>query len=144
MKLTDAQIKDIAEELDMGMKCYYNIKTDTFEALPDFDNNIYAESEIWEDLIDKIETHFDDYVVFTPMSSTESYRVMQDFASEVGNKELQDRLFLALEKRKPFSNFKWEIDNSREFRQKWFDYKLKRNMEFVKEQLELLQDNDEN
>ena len=57
-----------------------------------------------------------------------------DFAESIDNTRLQDRLINALNKSKPFQNFKRQIDNSGEYRQFWFDFKKKRYIEWVKEQ----------
>jgi hypothetical protein len=49
---------------------------------------------------------------------------MENFAYQLeGNDELRSELFKALNKRKPFREFKWVIDNSGDYRQKWFDFK---------------------
>lgn len=42
----------------------------------------------------------------------------------------------ALNRSKPFRNFKWQIDNSGDYRQVWFDFKRRRYKEFVKKQIE--------
>ncbi len=38
MKLTEKQIKEIADNLDSGMKCYYNQKTGETKTIIDFDS----------------------------------------------------------------------------------------------------------
>jgi len=86
--------------------------------------------------LDKLDENCGDYFEFGKMTSHESFEIMTDFAEAVKNKKLQDRLYKALHKSKPFRNFKWEIDNSGEYRQKWFDFKNQRLIEFVKTQIE--------
>jgi len=51
------------------------------------------------------------------MDSHESFKIMADFAENIDNARLQDRLINALNKSKPFRNFNWEIDNSGDYRQ---------------------------
>ena len=63
-------------------------------------------------------------------------QLMVDFAESVDNPGLQERLFIALNRSKPFRNFKWQIDNSGEYRQRWFKYKDQRYIKWVKEQLD--------
>lgn len=41
---------------------------------------------------------------------------MADFAENVDDTRLKDKLTNALNRPKPFQNFKWQIDNSGEFR----------------------------
>jgi hypothetical protein len=65
---------------------------------------------------------------------------MVDFAEQLkdGNR-LKDRLFDALNRSKPFSQFKLAIDNSGEFRQKWFDFKQTKLENWVTEKLKEIQ-----
>lgn len=138
MTLTKEQIKEIAENLDMGMRCFYHLKTGEIEATPDlFEGDwIGQDTGPWQETLDKLDENWGDYFEFEKMTSHESFEIMADFAEIVDNHKLQDRLFKALNKSKPFRNFKWEIDNSGEYRQKWFDFKNQRVIEFVKTQIE--------
>ena len=63
---------------------------------------------------------------------------MADFAENVDSIKLRESLINALNKKHPFQNFKWIIDNSGPYRQKWFDFKNQRLIEWVKDQLEIL------
>ena len=138
MQITEEKIREIAGNLDVGLRCFYHLKTGEIETTPDFDGNDWFDydTELWQEILDKLDENRDDYLEFEKMSSHESFEVMADFAETVDNKNLQDRLYKALNKSKPFRNFKWEIDNSGEYRQKWFDFKNQRLIEFVKDQIE--------
>ena len=136
IKLADQQIKEIAENLDGGMKCFYNKQTGEIKILLDFDNFDGADEELWEEEIKEIDEHWGDLVEFEKMSSRESFQLMVDFAESVDNPSLQDRLFIALNRTNPFRHFKWHIDNSGKYRQRWFNYKDLRYIEWVKEQLD--------
>ena len=72
------------------------------------------------------------------MESHESFDVMAEFAESVDSRELRDSLINALNNKHPFRNFKWVVDNSGLYRQKWFDFKNQRLIEWVKDQLEVL------
>lgn len=61
---------------------------------------------------------------------------MVDFAESVDDKMIGGKLINALNRTKPFHNFKWQIDNSGEYRQQWFDFKKMRYMQWVKEQID--------
>jgi len=137
MQLTEQQIKDIAEELDCGMRCFYNLKTGEIKTILNFDNWLGADEEPWEDEIKEIEENWMDLFEFEGMDSKESFRVMTDFAENIDNDQLREKLINALNRSKPFRNFKWIIDNSGEYRQQWFDYKKSRYIEWVKDQIEL-------
>jgi hypothetical protein len=138
MKPTQKQIEEIAEFLDCGMNCYFNQKTGEIKTIMDFDSWIGSDEGPWEEDLKEIDKNWEDYLEFKGLESYESFQIMADFAERVDDKKLQDKLYNALNRRGPFQNFKWEIDNSGEYRQRWFDYKKMRYIEWVKEQLEVM------
>jgi len=66
---------------------------------------------------------------------------MADFAEIVDDSILQNKLINALNRPKPFQNFKWQIDNSGEFRQRWFDFKNRCYISSIKTQIDLYSKN---
>ncbi|HED08134.1 MAG TPA: hypothetical protein ENI57_08470 [Ignavibacteria bacterium] len=135
MELTNELIKSIAEELDCGMKVYVHKETKELKSIIDFDSNYFADTELWQEDIDEIEENIDEYIQFEKMDSRESFQVMEDFTNTVTDEELKMKLELGLRLSKPFRNFKDIIDDEGEYRQKWFDFKSEKYIEFVKEQL---------
>ena len=121
--ITPKILKEIAEETNCGMVCYLHKKTKEIKSIIDFDQNYYADPEGWEDLIEEIEKNKNQYWRFEQMETYESFRVMEKFAEQLDNDNLKDKLFRALNKRKPFQNFKYIVDNSGEYRQKWFQFR---------------------
>ena len=81
--LTDEQIKEIASELDSGMNVYVNKVTKEIKSIIDFDQQIFADEELWEDDINEIESNFDTYLQFEPMNSNEGFRLMQEFVETI-------------------------------------------------------------
>ena len=47
MKLTEKQIEEIADNLDYGMRCFYNLKTGEIKTVINFNNWIGADEEPW-------------------------------------------------------------------------------------------------
>ncbi len=137
MELTEKQIEEIADNLDCGIRCFYNFKTGEIKTLLNFDSWIGADEEPWEEEAKEIDENWDDYFEFTGFETHESFRIMADFAERIDDQKLQDQLINALNRPNPFRNFKWEIDNSGEYRQQWFDYKKMRYIQLVKEQIDL-------
>lgn len=136
LTLTDQQIKEIADWLDSGMRCFYNRLTGEIKHILDPDHWIDTEEELWEQEMKTIEDNLEQYVEFTSMLSGQAFKVMVDFAENVDNLDLQYKLIKALERPKPFRNFKWLVDTSGPYRQKWFDFKNARYIQFVKEQID--------
>ncbi len=137
MKPTEKDIKEIAELLDCGHVCYYHQKDGKIENFIE-DSDLYfatGEKNPWDEIRDKVKKGSDNYIRFEPMESRDSYRVMEDFAYTVDSPGLKNDLIDALNRRGPFQNFKFVIDNSGEYRQKWFDFKNERYIEWVEDQL---------
>jgi len=72
-----------------------------------FDSWIGADEEPWEEDMKEIEENWQDYVEFEGMESHEAFRVMADFAESIDDSKLRERLINALNRPKPFRNFKW-------------------------------------
>lgn len=124
----EKMLNGIAQSIDMGLVCYLNLATDELEEIPkDFDvdeedfelqhgdNEWISEPKYYK---------WENFIRIEPLESHESFKIMEAFAESVDNARFQEQLFLALNNRKPFANFKWKIDNS-EYRQDWFDFKQK-------------------
>ncbi len=135
MEPNEKHIKIIAEELESGMKCFFALKTGEIRTVPDFDDWLELDDEVFKQELRAIDEKRDDYFEFSRPGSRESYQIMVDFAEEIEHTRLQNKLLNALDKRKPFQHFKREIDNSGEYRQKWFDYRKMRYIQWVKEQI---------
>ena len=135
--MTEKQIEEIAENLDCGMRCFYNLKTGEIKTLLNFDSYIGADEEPWEEFSKEIDENWADYFEFVGFESHESFQIMVDFAERVDDKMIRGKLINALNRPKPFQNFKWQIDNSGEYRQQWFDFKKMRYMQWVKQQVDL-------
>ena len=135
MTLTEEEIAEIAENLEMGMVCFYHRQTGEIEYFPDNDS-LYYDPEPWQETIDKIDNDWGNYERFEKMDSTEGFRVMEDFADSLDDSHFKNRIFDQLSRRKPFQNFKNLIDFS-PYRQDWFAFKKQAYIEFVKQQLKL-------
>ncbi|MFA5806253.1 MAG: UPF0158 family protein [Melioribacteraceae bacterium] len=141
MRLTEEQIKSIAEDLDIGMKVFVHIETNEIKSIINLEENIYADEEMWEEDIKEIEGNIDKYLEFEKMDSRESFQVMEEFVETVQDEELRKKLELGLSLSKPFRNFKDIIDDDNEYRTKWFAFKNAKHIEFVKGQLDRYNNN---
>jgi hypothetical protein len=136
--LTMDQIKEIAEQLDCGFSCFINKKTREMIFLyGDEDNFFTTEEDAWADERKKIRKKPGDYLEVEKMESRDSFRVMEGFAETVDSVKLRQDLMQVLNQKKPFSKFKYVIDCSGEYREKWFAFKAERMQEWVKEQVDM-------
>lgn len=133
--MTEDRINEIADNLLAGFNCYIKRGTDEIITIPDVDE--FSDTfEFWEDLVKDVEENYQKYIVIEKMDSHESFEVMEKFVETLDNNDLKERIITALERPKPFRNFKFEIDNSGPFRQKWFDFQKEQIVVYVKDQLE--------
>ncbi|MFT4222005.1 UPF0158 family protein [Dysgonomonas sp.] len=119
-------IRNIAQEIDMGMICYLN--TDTMELDSVFGSSYDAYGsgdydDMYKQVYDKVNS-WQHSICIEPLESWESFEIMERFIEEVipENNGLKDTLVRAMSQRHPFRNFKFHIDNS-PYRQDWFDFK---------------------
>ena len=129
--LTEKQIKEIADFLDCGLICLYNKKTKELITITEFDD--YPNSD---------EVNWDDLIKFENLNSDDSFKLMADFVEQIDNNFLKEKLINVLNRSKPFKNFKMQIDNSGEYRQKWFDFKNRKYVDYVKSQIETINENE--
>ena len=130
------QIKEIADNLEMGNRCFIHKQTEEMKFVPDFDANPYFDPETWEEEIEFLEGDLDEYLEIENMTSAESFNIMKDFIDIIDDIDVKYKLTKALQKPKPFGNFKAAIDHSGDYREKWFKFKEEAFMTYVRDQLE--------
>jgi len=119
-------IKNIAQELDCGFDCYFNVKTEEIIAIPriSYLSDQGDFNEAFEKDFKKIENNKIDFIKFDVLESFESFKIMELFVKQLTDLNLKAELECVLANKKPFQNFKNKVDQSN-FRQNWFDFKQK-------------------
>ena len=135
MNFSEEKIKEIAEELESGYRCYIHLETGEYKSIPDIDE-AYLDDELWGDFISEIEDNIDDYFEFEQMPQNDSFKMMKEFITTINDKSLQNHLNDVLSKPKPFRNFKKVIENAGSILEKWFKFKDNKYLEFVKFQID--------
>jgi hypothetical protein len=135
MLLSETQLREIADLLLCGELCFVHKANGTIVHFPKEVDLFMDEEDPWQDIKDNIDQDLDHYIKFEPMDSTQSFEVMREFVALVESDSLRQQLTQALNRVKPFANFKYIIDNSGEYRQQWFDFRLEQNVLWVEEQL---------
>jgi len=136
ISLTKDQINEIAEQLDCGMRCYIKKETGEIKTVLNFESWQTDDREPWKDVLNELDKNWDKYIEIERMETHEAFNLMVDFAESVDSSELRNSLINALNKKHPFQNFKWIVDNSGSYRQRWFDFKNQRNIEWVENKLD--------
>ena len=120
----DELIREIANNLDMKFddsRCYLNVTRMEVIFLTD---SLFEQEILPED--------GDELVFIEPLSSPESFRIMEDFAEGVRDEKQQERLFRMLSRSHPFSRFKDEIYDSG-LENEWFAYRDERMKDFARD-----------
>jgi hypothetical protein len=134
--ISDENLKDIADYLDAGMLCFYHIPTETVDYFPDPLRTVVYDEENWEDVMNKIENNREEYIRFEGMEGRESFQLMEDFIAEIPGVGLRAKFVAAIENKKPFQGFKSLLAYYPDLREKWFEFKAQKYLEFVKDQLD--------
>ena len=131
VKLTNAQIKEIAENLGMGLRTYIHKTTGKIltyapeDHLEFFGEEEKAEYKYWKRNQKK-------YFAIEQLFASDSYAIMADFTKQLDDANpIKAILIIALNNNKPFRNFKSVVENS-ELRIDWFEFKAEWIFQFVK------------
>lgn len=118
-------VAGIADSLNAGLLCFLNTKTfeveEILHAFLDMDPEEY-EFNTGEKMATPKHESWDEFIAFEPLESWESFRVMKYFTENLEDKQWQERLIQALNRKHPFANFKQVINDS-PYSQDWVDYK---------------------
>jgi len=136
MELTEEQVKAIAEDLQTGFDVYLHIDTKEMKTIREFEELDESSSE-WRKELKEIKKDPNKYLSFEKLDSVESFRLMSDFIGTVSNKNLREKLEMAIDQPKPGRNFNIILNNEPQYRQKWFDFRNDKYIEYVKTILEL-------
>lgn len=131
-------VKEIAEQLDCGFRAFIQKTSGQLLFVPDHNNYSDIDIDSWDEELEQLENNFTEYYEIDKWTSSEAFEIMTEFVDQLTDINLQNRLFDALRKNKPFREFKFIIDNSGDFRQQWFDFKNKWQQDFVARQFNRL------
>ena len=119
---------EIAGGLLAGLVYFFNPETLEVESIPkDFAYDPEEFEVITGETMESAGINYENWqkcIEIEPMESRDSFKIMEYFIDEVENKSFQDELIDALNRKKPFANFKYLVENF-EQRQQWFDFRRK-------------------
>jgi hypothetical protein len=136
IEIKPEMIKEIAENLDVGMVCFYHKTKGELEFYPDENNNPGFDEESWMDVMDKVSESREEYISFEPMDSRESFRVIENFIAQIDDIPTHNKFIEAVSRKKPFANFKNMLHYYPELLKQWYVFKNETYIENVKEQVE--------
>jgi hypothetical protein len=137
MEVPKEILKEIVDNLDMGFRVFLNTKTFEIVSFPNEDEAFDFDAKAWKAEIKKVKNKKDYFIEIEKPGSRESYKIMEDFIYSISDTKLVEKLTQAIEGRKPFANFKFQIDQSGPFREKWFAFKENQLLDYVQHQLDV-------
>jgi uncharacterized protein UPF0158 len=137
MEISKEILNDIADSMEAGFKCFIHEDTHEIVTYLDPDRNPDLDFADWKDEIGKVKKNRKKFIEIENMNSSESFKVMEEFVYSLDDNSTKIRLLTALEGQKPFANFKHQIENSDHERQLWFVFRREKNIQWVKNQLNL-------
>lgn len=139
LTLSEKEVENIAALLLKGMICFYQLDNKKIYHLPD--NEDYFNYDLTpeeEDILDEIEDNPDNFAEFTKMETNQDHQMMENFAERsVKERNFQDELYNALSKPKAATGFKFLIDSSGKYKEKWHEYRIQQYKDWVKEQVDI-------
>jgi hypothetical protein len=134
MKISDDIIKTIAQNLMSGEQCHIHKKTCELISFPNDELlDLDPELNVWKKDIKKVASD-SGFVEIHPMSSHDSFMVMEDFVNSLNDRSAKISLLRALDGKKPFARFKNQIEAS-PFRNLWFEFRDNKLFEWVQSQV---------
>jgi len=134
VQLTGKQIEEIAGEIECGIDCYIHTETGEVVSIP----NELLDEGVFRHELEKIEKYQESYLLIEPLDPHDSFKIMEDFTYTVEDEVMKERLQTALERPKPFANFRFDLDSSPELKKKWYEYKHQKCIEHVRLMLRFL------
>ena len=135
--MTNEQLQEIADNLDLGLRCFIHKDNADIRCFPDEDQSYGFDEEPWEEDIKAVKKNKKKYLEIEKMPPQEEFEVMEAFARQVAEDLLRDKLLWLLSRPKPFRHFKAELDQAGPYREKWFAFKSARMLDWVKGQVQL-------
>lgn len=130
-------LSEIAFNLELGLRVFVHTGTGDLLFFPDELCHLPADMDQWEGEFKKWKKHRKDYFEVKKWTSSQAFEWMLDFSEfEINDLQVRPQLLLALGRPKPFQRFRYVIENSGPYRQRWYAYKDRRQIEFVAGQLE--------
>jgi len=136
-KLSEEQIKEIAEMLDTGYHtCFVNPDTGEVEIVFNNDETLtYLEGEEEDNYIKAQLARIDSWqrcIRIEKPESHDSFQIMKDFVDEIiPDGKLKEKFWNALSRSHPFRNFNAIVHNC-DYREDWFKFKQAALEEYVK------------
>lgn len=118
----EAKVRAIAQGISAGFVCYLNLETLELEEIPEADRWRLVDDPEVDEAFPVKHREWAQVQQFAPLPSRESFQIMEDFAAQLSNTKVQNRIIDILNNRKPFAHFNHFIHQS-PYSENWFAFK---------------------
>ncbi len=132
IELNDHDLNEAATAIRRGMEVYVHRAHGRMMIADDPERNVRADPEIFEAIMQDVNTDPDAYVHIERMTAPEAIKVMAAFTDRVRNQELWQALTYALKRPNPFQNFKAELGKFPKNYEKWREFRQVKYTEYVR------------
>lgn len=136
---TYRDLEVIADDLDFGMKCFFNIFSGKVLSLPDKEDEFLVDHQLLpdeEEECNKMKIEPEAYIEIRKMKYCETYKLMESFVEHLEDHKMYRMLGEALRGRRPFQKFKHLIEHTGFYREKWLEYRRIQLVNWVNHQIE--------
>ena len=132
-------IREITDNLVMDYRAFVHKETGQLLCVPNVLDNIYFDEELFAEELEELENNFSDYFEIEKWESREAFNWMVQFAESLEeDAQMQNKLFRALEQRKPFARFKYTLEDNLDYLQAWYKFRDEKQRAYVAKELEML------
>ena len=105
MKVKEANIREMAELILCGQLCFLNTITGDFEYHPAEMDLFPDEENPWQEVLDKLENNWDDYIRIEPMNSNQSFAGNGIFCRPIRSGRISQKVTCCFKPTKTFQEF---------------------------------------
>ncbi len=134
VQITDMALEDIAESLHAGFRCFFNKQTGDYKCIPAFDSYANEFGSNYEKELEALQGN-KLYIEIERMPEQMDYDVMEAFTQSIEDQLIKSKLQTALNRKKPFHNFKNALYYSGDYRKKWSNFLRERYIEWIRKQV---------
>jgi len=121
------------DDHDVEHSHFLDLQTGEIIFMPDA--SMYSDGDL-DELREQMDEDPDRFCRIQPIHSSEGFQLMEDFIDTLKDDKIQNDLARAINRSKPFRNFKDTLADYPDVRQQWFTYHHSRMEQFAREWLE--------
>ena len=142
IELNETDLQEAATAIRRGMEVYVHREHGRMLIADDPERNVRADPEVFEAVMQDVNTDPDAYVHIERLTAQEAIKIMAAFTDRVRNQELWQALSYALKRPNPFQNFKAELSRYPKNYERWRQFRQEKYSAYVRSAMSANQQQD--